>query len=337
MNNFRWICALLLSLLLCTTVSQASEVARATFIFGKVEVLKSDSDEWDFLTRDIPLSLDDLIRMPPISLLRLTKKSGDALPAFYGSRERTIRQLIAEGEAKHTSTGRRLDADLDGTMAIDILPAGDPNRAQQFSSSSLNTSTENIQVNDAQLQHLRALLKQCTDAVNTYAREQTTSIPKETDIIQKRLITVYPGANILRAQHLFDALKTEMSTPTGESLRQHLHNAYSEPRLSGLLREPVILMILYGQLLHSVGIEVDFATNTNRELFLIFDSGIQPSEIKRITANQKLVYPHRRDSESTSKANNLWIPISMSSINNNFTYIWYKGASELRITNYESK
>ena len=223
-----------------------------------------------------------------------------------------------------------MDADLDGAMAIDILPAGDPTRAQQFSSSSLNTSTENIQANDAQLQHLRTLLKQYTDEANTYARKKTTSIPQETDnnIAQKRLITVYPGTNILRAQHLFYSLKMEMSTPAGESLRQHLHNAYSEP---------VILMILYGQLLHSVGIEVDFATNANRELFLIFDSGIQPSEIKRITANQKLVYPHHRDSKSTGKANNLWIPLSITDINNNFTYAWYKGASELRITNSDSQ
>ena len=188
-------------------------------------------------------------------------------------------------------------------------------------------------MNDAQLQHLRTLLKQCTDEVNTFAREQTTSIPKETDIIQKRLITVYPGVNILRAQHLFYALKREMSTLAGESLRQHLEFNQDAPRLSELLRESVILMILYGQLLHSVGIEVDFATNANRELFLIFDSGIQPSEIKRITANRKLVCLNRGNYKSASKANTLWIPLSIADINNNFTYAWYKGASELRITN----
>ncbi|MBM3237863.1 hypothetical protein FJZ31_16360 [Candidatus Poribacteria bacterium] len=324
---------LFLTIVLCiSTIAdgidhQASKTSFVTYIFGKVEVLRSDSSEWEFLKKNAQLSSDDLIRMPPISLLRIKEKGGAALPAFYGSRELRVSQLIAEGkERMATSRGKRLDTDLDGGMAIDILPTGNPDvaSATRTLANSATKDPQTLKVTPTELQQLRSLLQNPSDALKASALSKLEQIsgfqPKadlsrgrseQTDNNPMREITVYPGKNILQAQCLFDALRTEFGA---QGLASGIVNFNSEIRNP---KSEIRFMALYGQMLQSIGIKVDFITNSKDELFLIFDSGRNIDKIGRITANRALVY---------SNNPNLWIPVSISDISNNFTYAWYKGS-----------
>ncbi|HIE30096.1 TPA: hypothetical protein EYP66_22760 [Candidatus Poribacteria bacterium] len=304
---------LVFSLLLLTTVLCASAIgddvkpqSSATYIFGKVEVLRSDSSDWEFLKRNAPLSSDDLIRMPPISLLRIKEKDGVAFPAFHGSRELRVSQLIAEGRKRITSSkGKRLDTDLDGGIAIDILPTGNPN----ITAANLprQTKSETVKIPPTELRKLRFSLQHPSDALKAYALSKLEQIyGNQQDSFQpngdglRREITVYPGKNILQARCLFDALRSAF--------------AQSEFRIPN---SAFRILLLYGQMLQSIGIKVDFISNSKDELCLIFDSGRKTDEIGRITANRTLVYPDEQ---------NLWIPISISDVNNNFTHAWYIGS-----------
>ncbi|MFQ6039530.1 MAG: hypothetical protein ACE5PV_01635 [Candidatus Poribacteria bacterium] len=296
---------LLLTALLCASAvgDDAKPHSSATYIFGKVEVLKADSSDWEFLKRNAPLSPDDLIRMPPISLLRIKEKNGVAFPAFYGSRELRVSQLIAEGKERMASSkGKRLDADLDGGMAIDILPTGNPNVVEK--TLQRQTKSETVKIPPTELHNLRSLLQHPSDALKSYAFSKLQTFGNQHP---SREFTVYPGKNILQAQCLFNALMTELSAQ-GSEFGINLNI----PQFRTLL--------LYGQMLQSIGIKVDFISNSKDELCLIFDSGREIDEIGRITANRTLVYPGEQ---------NLWIPISISGLNNNFTHAWYIGSQRV--------
>jgi hypothetical protein len=318
---------LLLIIVLCVSTiakgidHRAPEVSFVTYIFGKVEVLRSDSSNWEFLKKNAQLSSDDLIRMPPISLLRIKEKDGVALPAFYGSRELRVSQLIAEGKEKMAKgRGKRLDTDLDGGMAIDILPTGNPDvaSATRILANSATKGPQTLKVTPAELQQLRSLLKNPSDVLKAYAlsKLEQSSGGQQADNNPKREITVYPGKNILQAQCLFDALREEGKGAKGQDGKWAITLLPSCP-LALLPKSEIRFMALYGQMLQSIGIKVDFITNSKDELFLIFDSGRNIDEIGRITANRALVYSNKP---------NLWIPVSISDISNNFTYTWYKGS-----------
>jgi hypothetical protein len=308
---------------------RASEVSFVTYIFGKVEVLRSDSSDWEFLKKNTQLSSDDLIRMPPISLLRIKEKDGVALTAFYGSRELRVSQLIAEGKEKMAkSRGKRLDTDLDGGMAIDILPTGNPDVA----SAALRIQTkgpQTLKVTPAELYQLRSLLQNPSDALKAYALSKLEQSfgNQQAGNNPKREITVYPGKNILQAQYLFDALKTDFGAQSSEfgiipliSFDQIF--LLKEKFAFQIPNSEFRILLLYGQMLQSIGIKVNFIINSQDELFLIFDSGRNTDEIGRITANRTLVYPGRGGASVPA----LWIPVSISDISNNFTHAWYKGS-----------
>jgi hypothetical protein len=238
--------------------------------------------------------------MPPISLLRIKGKDRLAFPAFHGSRELRVSQLIAEGRERITSPkGKRLDTDLDGGMAIDILPTGNP--APIATTSPGQTKSETVKILPTELRNLRFVLQHPSDALRSYAFSKLQTFGNQHST---REVTVYPGQNILQAQHLFDALRTEFEIRGSE---------FGMVPFNSALR----FMVLYGQMLRSIGIKVDFISNSKDELCLIFDSGRTIDEIGRITANQTLVYPDKQD---------LCIPISISNLNNSFTHAWYIGS-----------
>jgi len=311
-----------------STDHQFSEVASATSIFGKVEVLKTESNNWEFLKRNAQLSPDDIIRMPPISLLRIKGKSGLALPAFHGSRELRVSQFIAEGKDRMAESKSKLDTNLDGEMSIDILPVGNP--ANVTSTSRIPTKIPQIlKVPPLELQNLRYSLQNPSDIVRTYAHSKIEIAfgNQQNDSDFTREFTVYPGKNILQAQYLFETLRKEIQKSALESetqnsaLDQLLASINTNIPLSAGNRTALEFMILYGQMLRSTGIEADFITNAKNELFLLFESGRNKDEIGQITANRSLVYPAEK---------NLWIPISVSDVNNNFTHAWYNGSQLMK-------
>ena len=280
--------SLLLIVFLSVQSGVAAEIAQATYTFGNIEILKHNSKEWEFLKRSVRLSEDDIIRMPPVSLLRLKLvKDNLEFPAFFGSREMTVSQLIAEARKKlRTPNDRRLNADIDGTTAIDILPTGERQEKR-----SEHKRKDIIRINPSELQHLRAAMANFDDKVKKFAETDTVGIPKAG---KGRRFDVYPGRNILLAQRLFS-----VSPP------QTLSN------------NDVQILVFYGQLLLSVGVESDLVVNSNGEPFLIFSSGMK--QPKQITANGKLIYFDEKE-----QGGYCWIPISDTK--GDFTRAWYKGS-----------
>ena len=67
---------------------------RATFTFGKIEVLKDGGREWTFLKKGTELTERDLVRMPPVSLIRLKAADGTLLPTLPCSRFSLDRPIL---------------------------------------------------------------------------------------------------------------------------------------------------------------------------------------------------------------------------------------------------
>ena len=79
--------------------------------------------------------------------------------------------------------------------------------------------------------------------------------------------------------------------------------------------------LLYAQLLHHVGLNVDFDVNENGQLFVVFDSEVRSNNAKQIAANQQLI--HKRQGEDT-----VWIAVQIYSSQQNFTTAWYQGSQQ---------
>ena len=290
------LCSLLLIMLFFVQSGIASEVAQATYTFGNIEILKHDSKEWEFLRRGVLLSGGDIIRTPPVSLLRLKLIEDNVeFPAFFGSREMMVSQFIATGRKRaRTPNGRRLNADIDGTTAIDILPTGEhPKKRPEHKHKKVPRITP------TELQRLRTTMSNFDDKIKKFAETRIADIPKAG---KGSPFDVYPGRNILIAQRLFSTIpKAE------ENLFQQ-----QMPDSTG-----VQALVLYGQLLRSVGVESDLVTNSKGEPFLIFSSSMkQPTQI---TANRELIYLNERE-----QTDYCWIPIS--DMKGNITRAWYKGS-----------
>ena len=77
----------LLCMMLAYTSYAESEESTAIFTFGKIEILKTGEQEWRFLEKGMVLDADDLVRMPPFSLMRLKIADDTRLPTLSGGRE----------------------------------------------------------------------------------------------------------------------------------------------------------------------------------------------------------------------------------------------------------
>ncbi|MYE89610.1 hypothetical protein F4X33_11510, partial [Candidatus Poribacteria bacterium] len=125
--------------LLCTmlvyTSYAESEEATVIFTFGKIEVLKAGEQEWRFLEKGMVLAADDLVRMPPFSLMRLKIEDDTRLPTLSGGREVFVRTLINEGlQRRDAQKGRRINEDFDEDPATDVLPVGNKHRTRNRAS-----------------------------------------------------------------------------------------------------------------------------------------------------------------------------------------------------------
>lgn len=104
-----------------------SSTPRVIFSFGKVEVLRANATEWVFLRPGMELRPEDLIRMPPQGLLRLTEGGSRDLALLVGAREAPLETLLVQARAA-TPKSRRLSPTSPEPVAVDVLPAGDPTR-----------------------------------------------------------------------------------------------------------------------------------------------------------------------------------------------------------------
>ena len=273
--------------------TQAKDSVTATFTFGKIEVLKTGEREWAFLEKGTVLNDNDLVRMPPFSLIRLKDTREILLPTLPGGRELTIGELIVEGrQRRNEAKGKRVNTPFDSRPVIDVLPLGNrPNKDNRFQ------TPAPFQPTPLMTSELEAL------------RRELDSLPDEfASLISRSLLQnsrgkedSYPSTNLSRAFTLYYDTLPNIEAKTSITSNRTL---------------------LYAQLLRRITIDTDLIVNSKGELFVIFDSGVPIDESKQIAANQQLI--HKKPGADT-----VWISVQISPIRQNFTTAWYTAGRKL--------
>jgi hypothetical protein len=105
---------------------EAADGVQVRFAFGKIEVLRSGASGWVFLGKGAQLDRDDLVRMPPVSLLRAMAADGTEYGLLAGAHEAPVRELLARSQSEERGAGsRRLGPNTGEVAVVDVLPAGD--------------------------------------------------------------------------------------------------------------------------------------------------------------------------------------------------------------------
>lgn len=279
---------LLCTVLVCTAYAE-SEESTATFTFGKIEILKAGEQEWRFLEKGMVLAVDDLVRMPPFSLLRLTIADDTRLPTLSGGREVFVGTLINEGfQRRDAQKGRRISVDSDEDPATDVLPVG--NKPKTRNRASAFEGLPAVKVSQSELETLRHKIDLLPDQFMSLVSPFLSSAGENVEA------PAYPAPNLGLARKIYgvlNAIDVEVS-----------------PR-----------PLLYAQLLHHVGLDVDLDVNKKGQLFVIFDSEVLSNDAKQIAANQQLI--HKRQGADT-----IWIAVEVQSSQQNFTTAWYQGSQQ---------
>lgn len=280
----------LLGTVLVCTVYAESEESTATFTFGKIEILKAGEQEWRFLEKGMVLAVDDLVRMPPFSLLRLKISDDTRLPTLSGGREVFVGTLINEGlRRRETQKGRRISVDSDEDPATDVLPVG--NKPKTRNRASAFEGLPAMKVSQSELETLRHKIDLLPDEFVALVSPLLVS-PAGENVEDP----AYPAPNLGLARKIYSVLN---AIDVDVSLRS----------------------LLYAQLLHHAGLNVDLDINEKGQLFVIFDSEVLSNDAKQIAANQQLI--HKRQGADT-----IWIAVEVQSSQQNFTTAWYQGSQQ---------
>lgn len=273
-----------------SSICIASNPAYVVYSFGKIEVLKSGQPEWQFLKKETPLFPDDIVRMPPISLLRLKDAEGNFLPIFTGSRELTVTEIIDQGKIRlKQKKGRQIGSSFNSRPAVDILPTGD-RVDTAWSSTDEKVIRTQAGFSKKELKKIEILLNTIPKEVEEYARQKIDHLQFFDD--------GYPNQNLFYARNLFMTLNKATED----------RNLANDDRLKRV--------VLYSQFLKSVGVPIHLTIDDNAKPVVMFDTEISQGNIKLITANRNLV---------SSRNGTLWVCVSMESTDN-FTLAWYKGS-----------
>ena len=280
----------LFCMMLAYTSYAESEESTATFTFGEIEVLKTGEQEWRFLEKGMVLAADDLVRMPPFSLMRLKIADDTRLPTLSGGREVLVRTLINEGlERRDAQKGRRINEDFDEDPATDVLPVG--NKRKTRNRASALEGLPAVKVSQSELETLRHKIDLLPDEIVSLVSPRLISSVQE-----KVEDPAYPAPNLGLARKIYGILN---KIETEVSLRP----------------------LLYAQLLHHAGLNVDLDVDENGQLLVVFDSEVISNNAKQIAANQQLI--HKRHGENT-----VWIAVQIQSSQQNFTTVWYQGSQQ---------
>jgi hypothetical protein len=280
----------LLCMMLAYTSYAESEESTAIFTFGKIEILKTGEQEWRFLEKDMVLAADDLVRMPPFSLMRLKIADDTRLPTLSGGREVLVRALIDEGlYRRDAQKGRRINEDFDEDPATDVLPVG--NKPKTRDRASAFEGLPAVKVSQNELETLRHKIDLLPDEIVSSVSPLLISAVREN--VED---PAYPAPNLDLARKTYGILNT-------------------------IEAEVSLRPLLYAQLLHYVGLNVDLDADEKGQLFVIFDSEVLSNNAKQIAANQQLI--HKRQGENT-----VWIAVQIQPSQQNFTTAWYQGSQQ---------
>lgn len=280
----------LLCMMLAYTSYAESEESTAIFTFGKIEILKTGEQEWRFLEKGMVLAADDLVRMPPFSLMRLKIADDTRLPTLSGGREVLVRALIDEGlYRRDAQKGRRINEDFDEDPATDVLPVG--NKPKTRDRASAFEGLPAVKVSQNELETLRHKIDLLPDEIVSSVSPLLISAVREN--VED---PAYPAPNLDLARKTYGILNT-------------------------IEAEVSLRPLLYAQLLHYVGLNVDLDVDEKGQLFIIFDSEVLSNNAKQIAANQQLI--HKRQGEDT-----VWIAVQIQPSQQNFTTAWYQGSQQ---------
>ena len=280
----------LLCMMVAYTSYAESEESTAIFTFGKIEILKTGEQEWGFLEKGMVLAADDLVRMPPFSLMRLKIADDTRLPTLPGGREVLVRTLINEGlQRRDAQKGRRINEDFDEDPATDVLPVGNKRKTRDRASAFEGLPA--VKVSQSELEVLRRKIDLLPDQIASLI-----SSPLISPVRENVEDPVYPAPNLDLARKIYGILNT------------------IEVELS-------LRPLLYAQLLHHVGLNVDLDVNEEGQLFVVFDSEVLSNNAKQLAANQQLI--HKKQGEDT-----VWIAVQIQSSHQNFTTAWYQGSQQ---------
>ena len=278
----------LLCMMLAYVSYAESGESTATFTFGKIEILKTGEQEWGFLEKGMALTANDLVRMPPFSLMRLKIANDTHLPTLSGGREAFVRTLIEEGlQRRDAQKGRRINDSFDDNPAIDVLPVGNKSRVRSRTLTFEKVPT--VEVSQSELERLRSKIGLLPDGIVS-----SVSSLLDSPVRENAEDPAYPAPNLGIARKIYGILNTIEVETSLRSLR-------------------------YAQLLHHAGLSVDLDIDKKGQLFVIFDSDVLSNNAKQIAVNQQLI--HKRQGEDT-----VWISLQIRSSQQNFTTAWYQGS-----------
>ena len=291
-NGFTVFCYLLIVMVLLLTSSSVIASHRTLFTFGKVEVLRtSDPNEnkvWVFLRRGDFINDQDLVRIPPRGLLRLKYNDQDLLPTLPGGRETKVIDLIRSGFDRRRKS-RNINQSLSGQPALDVLPL----ESKPIPSETRKKSKYLDSIDQGKLAKFRQHLGNLPIEIITQFPSPTFS----------RSTGNYPSHNIQLAQLLYPFC-------TKVDIAQGVHSDFSN------------LGFLYAQLLYYFKIPTKLDVDQSGNLKILFDSGLQPAEWKKISANTSLV---QHKSPNSLPKDRIWLAIQFSP-NWNFTTGWYSAS-----------
>lgn len=267
-----------------------SEESTAVFTFGKIEILKAGEQEWGFLEKGMVLAADDLVRMPPFSLMRLEIADDTRLPTLSGGREVLVRTLINEGlQRRDAQKGRRINEDFDEDPATDVLPVG--NKPKTRNRASTFEGLPAAKVSQSDLETLRHKIGLLPDEIAS-----SVSLLLISSVQENGEDPTYPAPNLDLARKIYGILNT-------------------------IKLEVSHRPLLYAQLLHHAGLNVDLDVDEEGQLFVVFDSKVLSNNAKQVAANQQLI--HKRQGKDT-----VWIAVQIQSSQQNFTTAWYQGSQQ---------
>lgn len=282
-----------ISLLCCLPLGVKSSTPRVVFSFGKVEVLRADATEWEFLRPGMGLRLEDLIRIPPQGLLRLAEEGGGNLALLVGAREATLETLRAQARAATPKSRRLSPASLE-PAAVDVLPAGDPARgpsaggALRFSDAEFLAWKRDIRRSSPLLEEL------ARSVVDRYARV----------VADAR----YPTLRLQQTRGLFEAMR--VAVEEGSPVIALFPEGEARPAT------------LFAALLTAAGIPFEPLLDEERRPILLIELLEPTTAARRLSVNAGLV---RR-----SQHGRLAIPLAVTPATRTLLDAWYAAENALR-------
>ncbi|MDA1193486.1 MAG: hypothetical protein O3A46_17555 [Candidatus Poribacteria bacterium] len=288
-----WLAAAFALLVSAGATAQSPESVQVFFSAGKVEVLQSGMSEWQFVRTGMLLNRTDLVRMPPVSLLRFQSTDGAKFALLSGLRERNVGSLVDEALTLEAETPSARPAADGGTPVVDVLPAGDARATVGVQSV--------VALTPEQIKRWRALK----------GNSPLVRLALETarhNVANNDRPTIYPTPRVQLLSALFEVAENASKD------RLPIGSLYPEGDASKLF--------LMTALIDAAGIQTERAVTDDGVPYLLVRSAVSPESHRVLTANRRLIH--------VDSTNRVWMPFHPTQEFDTFLEAWYAGEIILR-------